>query len=172
MHGHLLVCRIQIRIVAAGASSLRSSCYPERSASSRLRRTPGPGYAPLSHASICWSTRGFGISVRTRAQNSHEERNLPYLSALPIVNRNGRASPIHKHLLAGFVFLSQHQVLLALPIPVQLAKEAIRIAVRALPAGTLPRATAESGVCAAAVAHEDARTPEAFAVMPVPERGS
>src|SRR5580692_4734441 len=50
-------------------------------------------------------------------------------SAARIINRNSVASPIDKKLLSSFVFLAQHDILLAAPALIQLAETGVAIAV-------------------------------------------
>src|ERR1035441_7096022 len=69
-----------------------------------------------------------GERVTAGAQHRDEHGGRLDLAGLWVVNRNRRAGVIDKHLLAGAMFLPQHQVEFLQPTPVQVAEPAVGIA--------------------------------------------
>src|SRR5579864_9636268 len=61
-----------------------------------------------------------------------------YLTAPRIVNRNRGPGIIDEHLLAGTMFLPQHQVQLLQPAPIQIAESAVAITFRVALSRFLP----------------------------------
>src|ERR1700693_2903625 len=74
--------------------------------------------------------RRLGPGVATGAQRGYEQGRLPGFARVPVVNRNRRAGPIDKHLLAGLVLLPENHVELRTPPLVQLAESRVAITVR------------------------------------------
>ena len=74
--------------------------------------------------------RGLGPGVAAGAERGHEQRRLPSLAGVTVINRNRRARPIDEHLLARLVLLAQHHVELRAPALVQLAEPRVAIAIR------------------------------------------
>jgi hypothetical protein len=81
---------------------------------------------------------GLHEGIAAGAQHGDEHGGRARFTTLRVVNRNGGAGVIHEQLLAGAVFLPQHQVELLQPAPVEIAKTAIAIAVRIVLAALLP----------------------------------
>ena len=74
--------------------------------------------------------RGAREGVRAGAQHGDEQRGLRNLASARVMEGNGVAGPVHKHLLAGAVFLAQHHVLVTAPAIVQLTEAAVAVAIR------------------------------------------
>ena len=81
---------------------------------------------------------GLGEGVAAGAQHRHEHGGRVHLTALRVVNRNRGPGVIHEHLLAGAMLLTQHQVELLQPPPVEIAEAAIAVALRVALASLLP----------------------------------
>jgi hypothetical protein len=157
MHRHLLICGVEIRIIAKGFRNASLSVVRDdelRRALKELKRPhvcADPTCQPLVRG-------GLGVGVRTGSHHRDEQKRPLYWPAATIVNRNSIASPIDERLLSSPVFLAQHGILLAAPALVQLAETGVAIAVRVGPAGTPLIATAELGVDGTAAACEARRS--------------
>jgi len=74
--------------------------------------------------------RDLGPSVRTGAEGGDEQRRLPHVAGLAVVDRQGPAGPVDEGFLTRLVFLAQHDIELPAPALVEFAKTAVAVAVR------------------------------------------
>jgi hypothetical protein len=125
----VVVSRIQIRIVAVrlGHTGLGVVGNHQRRNAAKVLEGMHVRAQPRLHLLIA---RGLGPGVGTGAERGHEQGSLPGQAGVPVVHRNRRAGPIHKHLLAGFVLLPQHHIEFRAPTLVQLAEARVAVALR------------------------------------------
>jgi hypothetical protein len=129
VHRHLLVSRVQIRIVAAGPgdAGLRVIGNDQPGHAAEELEGAHVGGEPVDQLLVgC----GFGIRVGTGAEHRDEKMRLPDVAAGAAVNRDGGPGPVDEHLLASFVLLTQNNVLRLTPALVQLAESAVLVAFR------------------------------------------
>jgi hypothetical protein len=106
MHCELLISGIQIRIVTAGSGDGRLGVIGHRQcryASEKFQRVDvrlDPGFQLLI-------TSRFRVGVRTCAQHGNKQRCRPGLPRRGVIHGDRCPSPVHEHLLPGFVFLAQ-----------------------------------------------------------------
>jgi hypothetical protein len=70
------------------------------------------------------------VSVGTGSRHRDQQMCLLHSAAAWVMDRDRRARPIHKQLLAGLVLLVQNDILFAAPALIQLAESRVAIAVR------------------------------------------
>jgi len=99
------VSGIQIGLVIAGVRDGRLQIIWNYNFSHAAEELPGPHMRtdPVPQILSC---RGLGEGVAAGAQHRHEHGGRVYVAILRVVDRNGGAGVIHKHLLAGAVLLA------------------------------------------------------------------
>lgn len=89
------------------------------------------GFRKCSIYYVCLRNMGgFGVGVTAGPQHGHEDIGFPHFARLGIGDRHRLAGMIDEDLLAGPVFLAQHDIQIARPTPVQLAEPAIVVTFR------------------------------------------
>jgi hypothetical protein len=84
------------------------------------------GQQPRLHLLVA---RDLGPGVRTGAERGDEQRCLPHVAGIAVIDGHGGAGPVDERLLTGLVFLAQHDVEFLAPALVEFAEAAVAIAV-------------------------------------------
>ena len=140
MHGHLLVGRIQIGVVAPGFGHAGLGVVRHHQFWHAVIELEGPHVSAYPTCQLLVGS-GFGVGVGTGSEHGNEQMRLLHRATTRIINRNRCSCPIHEQFLAGLVLLPQHHIL----FPAATAGTARRSGcignLPGLPAGTLPKAT-------------------------------
>jgi hypothetical protein len=126
MHRELLIGGVQIRIVATGSQDGRLGVIGHRQSRcstvkfQRVDVRLDPGFHLL--IASC-----FRVGVGTGSQHRNKQRCRPRLPRRGVIDGNRFPRPVDVHLLAGFVFLTQHHVQMPPPVLITLAKPTVAI---------------------------------------------
>src|ERR1019366_6895607 len=125
----IAISGVQIRFVVArmGDGGLQVMRHHDLGHAAEILKRPDMGTGP---APQILPRRSFGKRIAAGSQHGNEYGRRMDFAGRRIVYRNRRAGVIDEHLLAGAVCLSEHQIELLQPLPVQIAEPAVAVAFR------------------------------------------
>ena len=129
MRGQFLVCRVQVRLVAAGLAHpglLVVRDHEFRYPAPELER-PDVGHHPVRQRAAPGHVHE---RVVRGAEDTDEDHGVAYLAGAPVHDLELRPRVVHERLLAGPVDLPQDHVEVPPPRPVAVAEPAVLVAVR------------------------------------------
>jgi len=109
MQSHLVIGAVQVRLVAAGAIHT-SARIVGNDKSRRAQTVFESGNVTFYPVAQILAERGMRKGVIAGAENGNKQRGPRDLAGALIVDRDGVASPVHEHLLAGAMLLAQHHI--------------------------------------------------------------
>src|SRR5262249_22301500 len=129
MQRHVVIGAVQVGLVAASAIHTGARVVWNNQLRGAQVVFEGRHMATHPVAQIL-TERGPRQSVLPSAQNGHEQRSRRDHTGSLIVDGNGVTGPVHEHLLAGAVLLTQYNILIPAPALIQFAEAAVAVAVR------------------------------------------
>ena len=128
MGGHVEIRAVQVRLIAAGTVDAGAGIIWNDQLRCTLEVLEGRHMTvdPVPQVLV---QRGPREGVGAGAQNRDEQRSRGHVTDAPVVDRDRVSGPVHEHLLAGAMLLTQHHILVSAPAMVQLTETAVAITI-------------------------------------------
>src|ERR1035441_1232539 len=127
--GQFLVTAVQQRFVTAGTNDPGLEIIRNRDSTDALKESPSMAMSSKPSAQLL-VVEGLDIRLIAGAQHRHKQMARRETAVLCVVDRHRLTRPVHKHLLARLMDLTQHRLQSAGPALVKFAVAAVTITLR------------------------------------------